>query len=305
MLFIRLSTLILLSSLYLLGECFTGCPKHFPVNFALFNQQHPIDPLIISSANIANSSFDYSTPTVFIVHGYLNHENMDWMIDMKDALLQNNPTVNVINIGWGKGAETPIYPLAACRTKFVGREIGDLILKTKINPKLIHCIGHSLGAHICGFMGKAVEGIKRISGIDPAGPYFESQSKENRLSDTDANFVDIIHADKYLGIHQAIGNVDFFPNGGKMQPGCWTRRRNINLGPNCSHVRAIQYYISSIRQDCSFVATNCISWDEFKGKDCEGNKKMRMGYFASSLERTQHFHDTYFLNVERKYPFCC
>ena len=41
-----------------------------------------------------------------------------------------------------------------------------------------HCIGHSLGAHICGLTGKlmnedsAVPGWDRISGMDPAGPLF-------------------------------------------------------------------------------------------------------------------------------------
>ena len=45
----------------------------------------------------------------------------------------------------------------------------------------LHCVGHSLGAQICGFTGKAVKKdqqnnpdtvLGRISGLDPAGPSF-------------------------------------------------------------------------------------------------------------------------------------
>ena len=38
---------------------------------------------------------------------------------------------------------------------------------------------------------------------------------------TDADFVDVIHTDlKGLGIDQPIGHLDFYPNGGDVQPGC-------------------------------------------------------------------------------------
>ena len=34
-------------------------------------------------------------------------------------------------------------------------------------------VGHSLGAHTVGFAGKNTPGIGRITGLDPAEPYFE------------------------------------------------------------------------------------------------------------------------------------
>ena len=80
----------------------------------------------------------------------------------------------------------------------------------------VHCIGHSLGAHICGFTGKLIrkkirkekEGgymqtfdsvLDRISGLDPAGPMFFNDNPEykypvkiesgGRLAHTDAQVI--------------------------------------------------------------------------------------------------------------------
>lgn len=59
-------------------------------------------------------------------------------------------------------------------------------------------------------------------GLDPALPLFEDGSANRRLGPTDAQFVDIIHTDGgILGNPEAIGHVDFYPNGGHaLQPGC-------------------------------------------------------------------------------------
>lgn len=50
-------------------------------------------------------------------------------------------------------------------TKVVGKLIADFILNNKLDLALTYCVGHSLGAHICGFAGKALDGkMGRITG---------------------------------------------------------------------------------------------------------------------------------------------
>lgn len=62
--------------------------------------------------------------------------------------------------------------------------------------------------------------------MDPAGPLFEDVEKERRLSPDDADFVDVLHTytreplGVSIGIKQPIGDIDIYPNGGEVQPGC-------------------------------------------------------------------------------------
>lgn len=61
-----------------------------------------------------------------------------------------------------------------------------------------------------------------FTGLDPALPLYNFQTKKQRLSPSDAAFVDVIHTDGgILGLPFPMGHVDFFPNGGVgLQPGC-------------------------------------------------------------------------------------
>lgn len=67
------------------------------------------------------------------------------------------------------------------------------------------------------------------TGLDPARPGFDFDDPAARLDSSDAMFVDVIHTDvrngpidSSLGLQRSCGHVDFYPNGGKQQPGCGT-----------------------------------------------------------------------------------
>lgn len=98
--------------------------------------------------------------------------------------------------------------------------------ETQVSFDNIHILGHSLGAHVAGYISNNMpRKVGRITGLDPAGPAFETpylKDTEERLDVADANFVDIIHTCAgSLGFLRPIGHVDFYPNGGTFrQPGC-------------------------------------------------------------------------------------
>lgn len=106
-------------------------------------------------------------------------------------------SANVILVGWGNGAAAPNYFDAASNTRGTGRATGLLvnsIRKVTNTKQRIHCIGHSLGAHTCGYASNsALIRFDRISGMDPAGPNFEKTDPAVRLDPEDADFVDAIH----------------------------------------------------------------------------------------------------------------
>jgi len=155
---------------------------------------------------------------------------------------------------------------------------------------------------------KNIVGLGRISGLDPAGPYFENTDPAVRLDPTDALFVDVIHTDGTnnlllgLGSLQRMGHVDFYPNGGYNQPKCSsTSGKVINLilqlgtmnvdgfmmTSLCSHMAAVYFYTDTIRNQCPYVGYSCTNFNEFNsGKcslKCDNNKNQcnRMGYWAS------------------------
>jgi len=63
---------------------------------------------------------------------------------------------------------------------------------------------------------------RNVPGLDPARPLFSSKRPAERLNKTDAEFVDIVHTTSLLlGQTVPLGNIYFYPNGGKtQQPGC-------------------------------------------------------------------------------------
>lgn len=157
---------------------------------------------------------------------------------MKESyLLADN---NVVLVDWSEAAQQ-LYTASAADARTIGKYLGDLLIALNIEKEIqftnIHLIGHSLGAHISGFAGKHVkltvgEQIWRISAMDAAGPLFIGSPPDQRLSVTDATFIDAIHTDNLkFGYADPIGDVDFYPNGGLCpHSGCLSRRkRELNL----------------------------------------------------------------------------
>ena len=113
----------------------------------------------------------------------------------------------------------------------------------------LHLVGHSLGAHVAGFMAKKVASlglgkVPRLTGLDPAYPCYELLGPEGRVDKTDAELVQIVHTNSgwlWEGClsfkvntrsalfcmelwsplpQEPLGHVDFYPAGGSHQPGC-------------------------------------------------------------------------------------
>lgn len=90
-------------------------------------------------------------------------------------------------------------------------------------------IGHSLGAHIAGFTSQNIKHktgktVRRITGLDPAGPGFRDfhLKDDDKLTQNDAEIVDVFHTDGgVLGIYPPLGTLDVYINGGiRIQPDC-------------------------------------------------------------------------------------
>ncbi|XP_003744753.1 pancreatic triacylglycerol lipase [Galendromus occidentalis] len=260
-----------------------------------FGEEQKIPGYKIKRDVLLNTKFDPARRTMIIVHGWIDNVFLGkWMTIMKDALLRNGD-FNVILVDWTGGNGLP-YTQASVNTRLVGAEIGLLVTKLMetfgISPSTVHAYGHSLGAHVVGFAGKWLNGtLGRITSLDPAEPLFEFCPPQARLSNTDAEFVEVVHTDSSsfvphlgLGMDLAVGDVDFYPNGGQHMPGCNLNDRFVRIQDKnilegirtvaaCNHMRAIDYVIqflenSVVNSTCTPIAFACQNYEIFERGYC-------------------------------------
>lgn len=174
---------------------------------------------------------------------------------------------NHIVVDWSIGAKTINYIDARNRVPNVARHVGLMVtflVKMGANWNNIYTIGHSLGGHMAALVGQYLEGGELAACIclDPAGPLFSATNINDRASPDDCKYVEVIHTNGgRLGFTNPIGDSDFYPNGGKTQPGC-----GMDLVGNCAHARAPLLFQESL-----------ISKKPFEGLQCNGTVNQVVG----------------------------
>ncbi|KAM3666260.1 pancreatic triacylglycerol lipase [Ammospiza maritima maritima] len=266
-------------------------PESVDTHFLLYtkeNMDNFQELSAVENSTIKASNFKASRKTRFIVHGFVDNGEETWLADMCKRMLTVED-VNCICVNWQRGAMCS-YTQAANNVRIVGAEIAYFVNVLKeeygYSPADVHIIGHSLGAHAAGEAGRRSPGISRITGLDPAQPYFQGTPIEVRLDKSDAEFVDVIHTDTAptipnlgFGMAPAVGHLDFYPNGGVEMPGCdknpisqivdldgiWEGTRDFVA---CNHLRSYKYYSDSIVYPDGFLGYACASYDLFKEGSC-------------------------------------
>ncbi|XP_035216470.1 pancreatic lipase-related protein 2-like [Stegodyphus dumicola] len=259
--------------------------------FLLFTKKNAKEEqlLVANNAQSINDSYlDPEKPVKFIVHGFMDSQLYGpWMVNLKDELLMYGD-YNIIIVDWS-GGNLPPYYQATSNTRVVGAEIAFLLKALNnykgIQPENCHIIGHSLGAHVAGYAGQILGNLGRITGCDPAEPYFQNMPASVRLDPTDADFVDVIHSDSTdimfygFGMSHKVGHVDFYPNNGRNQPGCETEKfisivlSGITEGArrfvSCNHQRSLDFLHYSINyKKVTPVGYECTSWEDFLAGKC-------------------------------------
>lgn len=264
--------------------------------------------------------------TQILIHGFMDSPTLTSLWGgLKNELLKHGD-YNVIIVDWSSGNLFP-YDQACANARVVGAQIAEMIKAcidyANVTAADFHIIGHSLGAHVCGYAGERIPGLGRITGLDPAGPYFDNTDKIVRLDETDAVFVDAIHTDAknllQLGLGAKIpsGHADFFPNSGHDQPGC-TRDPLIDIINNgviegieqilaCDHVRAVNYFTESVNTQCPFMGFPCASEDDYKNNlchSCTADGCAPMGFNADTKKLPEGKRVKYYLSTAPHAPYC-
>ncbi|XP_011867463.1 PREDICTED: pancreatic triacylglycerol lipase-like [Vollenhovia emeryi] len=313
------------------------------VQFLLSSRKQPrrVHVVLGEQFGLEWTDFRIERRTVIIVHGFLSHGQETWIRDMERAFLEWDD-VNVVVIDWSAGGNTWNYYKAAVNTRIVGYQVSKFVehlTNATVNdngPDVnnwgpLHLVGHSLGAHICGFVARELKKrhnrwtVQRITGLDPAQPCFrKTDTSVSHLHKYDAPFVDVIHTNGRLltslglGLPEAIGHVDFYPNGGKTQPGCMRSESSyFNYLPIptaeiqraiCSHGRSYVYLTESL---IAATARNCSFWAhqwnltyrhllQIIAEPCDRNVCTEMGIRAEMYNQRGNF----FVATASTTPFC-
>ncbi|CAO2585946.1 Pancreatic triacylglycerol lipase, partial [Lemmus lemmus] len=305
-------------------------PEKINIRFLLYTNENPNNYQQITADvdTIRSSNFKTDRKTRFIVHGFIDQGEENWLYDICKNLFQVE-SVNCICVDW-KGGSRTTYTQATQNVRVVGAEVAYLanLLQSELGYSLnnVHVIGHSLGSHIAGEAGKRTFGaMGRITGLDPAEPYFQGTPEEVRLDPSDAQFVDAIHTDAApiipnigFGMSQTVGHLDFFPNGGLEMPGCqknilsqivdidgiWEGTRNFAA---CNHLRSYKYYADSILNPTGFAGFSCSSYSLFSSDKCfpcPGGVCPQMGHYADQYPgKTKELYQKFYLNTGDKSNF--
>ncbi|KAI8774315.1 Pancreatic lipase- protein 2 [Biomphalaria glabrata] len=309
-------------------------PSVVNTRFLLYTRHNPTTGHRLdadNSSSITSSHLTGDKDIKILIHGFLQYGSMEFLVNMTEALL-HVADVNVVVVDWGDGAGFP-YTRAVANARLVAaqtsRLLNSIFQLTGANSDRVHLIGHSLGAHVAGYVGASIPGISRITGLDPAQPNFSGFSQAVRLDPTDASFVDVIHTDaepydtvRGYGMIEPVGHVDFYPNGGRAQPGCQEETSvlgfmedvvsngitDAEFHVSCSHERSTELFTASIRQttfgSCQFTSYPCSSAERFWQGECRhcGNRPCPvMGYHADLYFRSR---GSYYLNTTGSQPFC-
>lgn len=297
-------------------------PFDVGTKFTMFTRGGHKEVNDVDKSKLREAKFDIRRQkTIFVIHGW-NEDTGNWATRMKDALIERGD-FNIILVDWSKGASKGYFQSTG-NTRLVGAQVAELIRflissasGSHTSLEKFYIIGFSLGAQAAGYAGTYLKDntrmiLGRITGLDPAGPLFTNvRDARFRLDSSDARFVDVIHTDMPprrsifgFGMRKEAGHADFFPNGGVKQPGCRQSLANLEIFQTviCDHMRAPEFYIESVKNQCSWRAHPCKSLE-----DCERGRYTRcnsgcssMGYGADKPKRTGRF----YLKTTANAPFC-
>lgn len=264
------------------------------LTFYLYTPSYQTDPVFLTENTVA--LLDRSYETKVIIHGFRSSAHAKWVLAAKNEYLQLG-NYNIVTVDWSRYARD----YTATRTKFdevcseIGEVLNSVIQSGYTTFDQMHVIGHSMGCHCGGYAARKVQHmnfgqkIGRLSCLDAARLGISLRQKVKK---DDASLVDVIHTSFTLGLRSALGDVDFYPNGGRQQPGCSTR-----LG-ECSHRRAHEYWVESIRS-WNFVAVKCEFEFFHSDKKCDSYVLAIMGEHLSK----NPIMGSYYLETNDKPPF--
>ncbi|XP_023727963.1 phospholipase A1-like isoform X1 [Cryptotermes secundus] len=245
-----------------------------PARYLFTNSSNAVYPSVFTTGNISKITdfLDVTKPTLIVIPTWLSSEDSSAIRNVTTVYV-SRVNANGIFVDYGKVAMNLNYPQVVSDIRVVARHVIKMvqtIIKAGVSPSKIHLVGFNVGAHLAAYVAKAIPGIGRLTGLDPARFLFTDQNCEVRLCKGDAQFTETIHTNgnPVWGFGTSIedGDVDLWVNGGWDQPNCGVVVNPLailQIGRSkisevvtdlffCSLRRAVLYYTEALASSCVF-----------------------------------------------------
>ncbi|XP_042217724.1 lipase member H-like isoform X2 [Homarus americanus] len=216
------------------------------------------------------------THLTLIIHGFSESSHRPWIRRLSDALLSVGKEERVVVVVDYWDLHTINYLQMRHNARQVASLIAHLIDTLVVHKSLqlahTHVIGFSMGGRISGMVGsKLTTGqLGRITALDPSYPILHPVDPSETLDQNDAQLVVVLRT-SLVAYYNPPGHVDFYPNGGIVQPGCDVWFYPDIVQQSCSHFRAVKLGVEAVRrgQQQVFPSCGCDSWGSFANNSCD------------------------------------
>ncbi|XP_047019796.1 pancreatic triacylglycerol lipase-like [Helicoverpa zea] len=295
-------TLLYLTPLFLIGSLeLTQAASIICYNGSLTNyKETPLEEPLAILPGLAKD-----LKTVFYTFGYRGKVKGPATTAMIQAYVAKNKS-NICLLNWEGEAESTLlgtrigYLYAVNNAVKIGNQLGDALvtlIKAGLNVVDLQLIAHSLGAHLMGYAGRRARKlgyiIPRVTGLDPAGVFFEGFTIYQALDRRSGLFVDVIHTDAGgYGMRKSDVTVEFWPNTDEKesQPGCPVGDFEMFTKESlCSHDRAWQYYSESLAYPTALQAVYANSFEEWNTNGGNTNQTIYMGDLTNTQAKGSYY----------------
>ncbi|XP_037037699.1 phospholipase A1 member A-like [Bradysia coprophila] len=230
-----------------------NCSKNVSLILYVDKKREVYDP---SDRNwLQKSSWDPYRATVVLVHGYASGDDDTPIVVLKGAYATQGG-YNLFLVEYSPLSRPPCYVSNLNNIRYISRCVADYLNDLRKKGVVVEsCIGHSLGAIICGALKKYLKfELNKIIGLDPALPLIYG---DLRLKRSSAKSVHVLQTNAgSFGDVGSVGHVNVCVNGGLIQPYC-VKARKPNL---CSHIWAICYMAQSLFENRPLIARSCSTY---------------------------------------------
>ncbi|XP_068241476.1 lipase member H-like [Palaemon carinicauda] len=228
-----------------------------------------------SIEDLSNIPLTSETRLTFIVHGFSESSHRPWIHRLAQATLSREDSHNIVMVVDYWDLHRAEYFWMRSNSHYVARIISgiidNLVLHNNLQLSNTHLIGFSLGGQICGIVGANLKtgSVARITGLDPTFPYLDWKHDGESLDASDADLVVIIRT-SVVSIYCNDADVDFYVNGGIVQPGCdlWWYPHFVQQA--CSHFRPVMMALEAEQRRGSepFPSCFCQDYESYHNGSC-------------------------------------